>query len=68
MGEGMQLLNEILQQGSKEMGDAFLKGMEDMKETMRESLDEMKKRRQEMEKSRPDSKNDPHTDTGEGMI
>lgn len=58
--EGMQMLNETLRDGSKEMGASLLKLMNELNSSMQESIDKMKKRRKD---SQPIEE-----DTGEGMI
>ena len=65
MSHGMQMLNEALQDGSKEMGDSLLNLMNKLNNTMRESIDKMEKRRQQQQKQQQ-KQSEP--DDGEGMI
>lgn len=60
MSEGMQLLNELVREGSNEMSESMLKGMRDLNENLRESLEEMKQRR--------DNKTSPDSGAGEGKL
>ncbi len=67
----MQLLNETLRDGSKEMGDSLLHLMNELNTTMQESINKMKQRReqqqQEKQQTEPE-KIQPDPRQGEGMI
>ena len=62
--EGMQMLNETLEDGSKEMGESLLRLMNELNESMQESIDKMKQRREQQEREQ----NQPDPRQGEGMI
>ena len=62
--EGMQMLNETLEDGSKEMGESLLRLMNELNDSMQESIDKMKQRREQQEREQ----NQPDPRQGEGMI
>ena len=52
-------LDEALREGSKDMGESMLKGMEEMNRVLRESIEEMQKQREQKQQSEAE---------GEGLI
>ncbi len=62
--EGLQMLNETLEDGSKEMGESLLKLMNELNSSMQESIDKMKQHREQ--KKQQQTQPDPAL--GEGMI
>jgi len=80
VNQGMQLLNEALQDGSKEMGKSLLQLMDELNVTMQQSIDKMKQRReQQLRDKQPDKQQEKQQQTnpkklqpdprlGEGMI
>lgn len=70
MNEGMHLLNEVLRDGSTEMGNSLMQLMNELNQSMQESIDRMKERRQQNNPQPPaeDNKPQPDPDQGEGMI
>jgi len=62
--EGLQMLDETLEDGSKEMGHSLLKLMNDLNSSMQKSIDKMKQHREQQKQQ----KAQPDPDLGEGMI
>ncbi len=67
VNEGMQMLNEVLRDGSKEMGASLLELMNELNSTMQQSIDKMMQRREEQEQE-PQPSPAPDPQQGEGMI
>jgi len=72
VNQSMQLFNEALEDGSKEMGNSLLQLMNELNATMKESIDKMKQRReqqlQEKQQQADPQKTQPDPRQGEGMI
>lgn len=64
VSRGMQLLNEALREGSKEMGESLLNMMNQLNNSMKDSIDQMKKRQEQEQQQQ----NKPEAEKGEGMI
>ncbi|VAW53803.1 hypothetical protein MNBD_GAMMA06-50 [hydrothermal vent metagenome] len=73
MNQGMQILNEALQDGSKEMGSSLLQLMDELNTTMQKSINEMKKRREQKMQNQDEpptksQKKQPDPQSDEGII
>jgi len=70
MDQGMEMLNNALQEGSNEMSQSLLNLMNELNNTMQKSIDKMKQRRQQHDKEQNNhpTQTKPDPRQGEGMI